>query len=116
MSWIADLHIHSRYSIATSKECDPRNLSRWAGLKGLSLTGTGDFTHPAWRNQLREELIPAEPGFYRLKQAVTNEIPGQTESRFVVSGELSTIYKKNGRVRKVPSPGDITFIRSSGSD
>lgn len=101
MSWIADLHIHSRYSIATSKECDPRNLYRWAGLKGLSLIGTGDFTHPGWRKQLKEELTPAEPGFYRLNEAPAAEIPGQPEARFVVSGELSTIYKKNGRVRKV---------------
>ena len=101
MSWIADLHIHSRYSIATSKECDPRNLYRWAGLKGLSLVGTGDFTHPGWRKQLREELTIAEPGFYRLKETPDAEIPGQSEARFVVSGELSTIYKKNGRVRKV---------------
>lgn len=101
MSWIADLHIHSRYSLATSKECDPRNLYRWAGLKGLSLIGTGDFTHPGWRKQLREELLPAEPGFYRLQETLDPEIPGQPEARFVVSGELSTIYKKNGRVRKV---------------
>ncbi len=101
MSWIADLHIHSRYSVATSKECDPYNLYRWAGLKGLSLIGTGDFTHPGWRNRLREELIPGEPGFYRLKEPPAPEIPGQPEPRFVVSGELSTIYKKNGRVRKV---------------
>lgn len=101
MSWIADLHIHSRYSIATSKECDPRNLYRWAGLKGLTLIGTGDFTHPGWRKQLREELTPAEPGFYRLRETGVPEIPDQPEPRFVVSGELSTIYKKNGRVRKV---------------
>lgn len=101
MSWIADLHIHSRYSLATSKECDPRNLYRWAGLKGLSLIGAGDFTHPGWRKQLREELIPAEPGFYRLKEVPEPEIVDQPECRFVVSGELSTIYKKNGRVRKV---------------
>jgi uncharacterized protein (TIGR00375 family) len=101
LPWIADLHIHSRYSIATSKECDPRNLYRWAGLKGLSLIGTGDFTHPGWRNQLREELVPAEPGFYRLKEAPALEIPDQSQPHFVVSGELSTIYKKNGRVRKI---------------
>jgi uncharacterized protein (TIGR00375 family) len=101
VSWIADLHIHSRYSLATSKECDPRNLYRWAGLKGLSLIGAGDFTHPGWRKQLKEELTHAEPGFYRLRETPGPEIPGQPETRFVVSGELSTIYKKNGRVRKV---------------
>jgi uncharacterized protein (TIGR00375 family) len=101
MSWVADLHIHSHFSMATSKECNPLNLYRWAALKGVALVGTGDFTHPGWRAELRENLRPAEQGFYRLKQAPAPEIPGQPEVRFVVTGELSTIYKKNGRTRKV---------------
>ncbi len=103
MSWIADLHIHSHFSMATSKDCNPENLYRWAALKGVSLVGTGDFTHPGWRQELRGQLIPAEnePGFYRLKEIPDSEIPYQPEVRFVVTGELSTIYKKNGRVRKV---------------
>jgi uncharacterized protein (TIGR00375 family) len=101
LPWVADLHIHSHFSMATSKECNPRNLHRWAGLKGVSLVGSGDFTHPGWRAELRENLIPAEPGFYQLKDPANPEIPGGPEVRFVVSGELSTIYKKNGRVRKV---------------
>jgi uncharacterized protein (TIGR00375 family) len=101
VSWVADLHIHSHFSMATSKECTPGNLHRWAGLKGVSLVGSGDFTHPGWRTELRDNLIPAEAGFYRLKDLPGQEIPGQPEVRFVVSGELSTIYKKNGRVRKV---------------
>lgn len=87
--------------MATSKDCNPLNLYRWAGLKGVSLVGTGDFTHPGWRQELREQLIPAEPGFYQLKEAPAPEVPNQSEARFVVTGELSTIYKKNGRVRKV---------------
>ncbi len=101
MAWIADLHIHSHFSMATSKECNPANLHRWAGLKGVSLVGTGDFTHPGWRQELRDQLEPAETGFYRLKEAPPSEIPGQPQIRFVVTGELSTIYKKDGRVRKV---------------
>lgn len=101
MSWVADFHIHSHFSMATSKEGNPVNLCRWAGLKGVSLAGTGDFTHPGWRNELKEELIPAEPGFYRLKNFTGPEIPDQPEVRFIVSGELSTIYKKQDRVRKV---------------
>lgn len=87
--------------MATSKFCNPLNLHRWAGLKGVSLVGTGDFTHAGWRRELREQLIPAEPGFYRLKDPLPSEIPNQPEVRFVVSGELSTIYKKNDRTRKV---------------
>lgn len=101
MTWVADFHIHSHFSMATSKELNPRSIGRWAGLKGVSLVGTGDFTHPGWRQELKEALAPAEPGFYKLKEAITPEIPDQPETRFIVSGELSTIYKKNGRVRKV---------------
>lgn len=101
MSWVADFHIHSHFSMATSKELNPQSLGRWAGLKGISLLGTGDFTHPGWRQELNEALVQAEPGFYKLKETPAPEIPNQPEVRFVVSGELSTIYKKNGRVRKV---------------
>jgi uncharacterized protein (TIGR00375 family) len=101
MPWVADLHIHSHFSMATSKECNPENLHRWAALKGVAVVGTGDFTHPGWRAELRESLCPAESGFYRLKQVPALEIPGQPEVRFVVTGEISTIYKKNGRCRKV---------------
>lgn len=101
MKWIADLHIHSHFSMATSKDCNPNQLHRWAGLKGISLVGTGDFTHPGWRKELQEQLIPAEPGFYQLVNPPPPEIPNPSEVRFVVSGELSTIYKKNDKTRKV---------------
>ena len=66
--YIADLHIHSKYSRATSKECVPEYLELWARKKGISLLGTGDFTHPAWRKELWEKLEPAEPGLYTLKK------------------------------------------------
>lgn len=101
MPWVADLHIHSHFSMATSKECNPLNLHRWAGLKGVSLVGSGDFSHPGWRKELRDNLVPAESGFYRLKEIPSPEVPNGPEVRFVITGELSTIYKKNGRVRKV---------------
>lgn len=68
MKMIADLHIHSKYSMATSKDGNPENLDLWARKKGISLIGTGDFTHPAWRGELLEKLIPAEDGLYRLKE------------------------------------------------
>jgi len=64
---IADLHIHSRYSMATSKLGTPEYLDLWARKKGISLVGTGDFTHPAWREELKEKLVPAESGLYRLR-------------------------------------------------
>ena len=65
----ADLHIHSRYSRATSRDCDLPHLDLWARKKGIALVGTGDFTHPAWRQELQEQLLPAEEGLYRLKEA-----------------------------------------------
>ena len=65
--YIADLHIHSRYSRATSKDGTPEQLDLWARRKGIALVGTGDFTHPAWRQELREKLTPAEDGLYVLK-------------------------------------------------
>ena len=67
MEIIADLHIHSRYSMATSKLGTPEYLDLWARKKGISLVGTGDFTHPAWREELEEKLVPAESGLYRLR-------------------------------------------------
>ena len=104
MKCIADLHIHSRYSRATIKEGTPEYLDLWARKKGISIVGTGDFTHPAWREELNERLEPAEDGLYRLKEEYildeSRSFPGETP-RFVVSGEISSIYKKNGKTRKV---------------
>lgn len=102
--FIADLHIHSKYSRATSKDCIPEYLDLWARRKGIGLIGTGDFTHPAWREQLKEKLMPAEDGFYTLKKEF--RLADQTAEaaaapRFVLSVEISSIYKKNGKVRKV---------------
>ena len=95
--YIADLHIHSKYSRATSKELEPEPLDAWARRKGIGLVGTGDFTHPAWRAELRDKLAEAEEGLYTLKGA------GPDAPRFVITGEISSIYKKNGKVRKVHS-------------
>lgn len=102
--YIADLHIHSKYSRATSKDCDLPHLDLWARRKGLSLVGTGDFTHPGWREELANSLEPAEDGLYRLKEElrIPDEVAGDNPApRFVITGEISSIYKKNGRVRKV---------------
>lgn len=104
MKTIADLHIHSRFSMATSKEGTPENLDFWARKKGISLIGTGDFTHPVWREELKERLVSEGNGLYRLRDASVKEesrkFPGEG-TRFVVSGEISSIYKKNGKTRKV---------------
>ena len=90
---LADLHIHSRYYRATSRDCVPEYLDLWARRKGLDVIGTGDFTHPAWREELREKLEPAEDGLYTLKEGF--RLPGETDGftekpRFLVTGEISS--------------------------
>ncbi|GFK93932.1 ATP-dependent DNA helicase PcrA [Fundidesulfovibrio magnetotacticus] len=105
----ADLHIHSRFSRATSKGLTPRHLAAWAGIKGLDVVATGDFTHPQWLEELREQLVPDSEGLLRLKDArgLEGEIPWLPDAhlpghaRFMLSAEISSIYKRGGKVRKV---------------
>lgn len=94
MKFAGDFHIHSKYSRATSPLMDLENLDRWAKIKGITVMGTGDFTHPAWLKELKEKLIPAEPGLFVLKN------PG-SRTRFLLTSEISCIYSKGGKVRKV---------------
>lgn len=104
--YIGDLHIHSRYSRATSRDCTPEYLDLWARKKGIDIVGTGDFTHPAWRGELKEKLEPAEDGLYTLKEEYRIHDAAALENRrprFVVTGEISSIYKKKDKVRKVHS-------------
>ena len=98
----ADLHIHSHFSRATSREGDLPHLDWWARRKGIGLVGTGDFTHPAWRAELREQLVPAGEGLYTLRKdlRLSQEAPGPAPY-FVVTGEISCIYKRHGKTRKV---------------
>jgi DNA helicase II / ATP-dependent DNA helicase PcrA len=133
----ADLHVHSKYSLATSRDCDLEHLAFWAGRKGIAVLGTGDFTHPLWFRELRKKLIPDEPGLYRLRPGVEKQVralagasphpnplpKGEGTSlsrsiamgegtssfvshpssfvRFMLQVEISTVYKKGGRTRKV---------------
>ncbi len=107
MRFYADLHVHSRYSRATSKQCDLVPMAAWGLKKGLSLLATGDVTHPAWRANLRESLVEAEPGLFRLvpesEAEVMAQLPAacQGRMRFILSGEISTIYKKGDKTRKI---------------
>jgi DNA helicase-2/ATP-dependent DNA helicase PcrA len=103
----ADLHVHSRFSRACSKDAEIGNLAWWAARKGLSVVGTGDFTHPAWAAELAGSLVPAEPGLLALEPELAARLrrtlpPScQTEIRFLLSTEISTIYKRDGATRKV---------------
>lgn len=100
--YIADLHIHSRFSRATSKDGDAPHLEFWARRKGIQLIGTGDFTHPAWRAELKEQLVPAEEGLYTLRDNLRQPCDVEAKTpRFVVTGEISSIYKRGGKTRKV---------------
>ncbi|SCG60178.1 UvrD-helicase domain-containing protein [Micromonospora coxensis] len=110
--FVADLHIHSKYSRACSRDLTLPNLAWWARRKGIGVLGTGDFTHPAWYDHLRESLRPAEPGLYRLSPEVERDVarrlPPRLASeaetdpvRFMLSVEISTIYKRDDRTRKV---------------
>ena len=100
--YIADLHIHSRFSRATSRDGDLPHLDWWARRKGIALVGTGDFTHPAWRKELHEQLIPAGEGVYALRGdlRLPQDAP-EGRPLFVITGEISCIYKRHGKTRKV---------------
>jgi len=102
-TFVADLHIHSKYSRACSRDLDLPNLAWWARRKGITLLGTGDFTHPAWYDHLREHLTPAEPGLFRLTGPGRPLPPtvAERDVRFMLSVEISTIYKRDDRTRKV---------------
>jgi len=115
MKFVADLHIHSKYSRATSRDMDIDHLNKWAKIKGIKVLGTGDFTHHLWLKELKEKLEPAEPGLFKLKKKVkpvvkkSDWLPsngnssqgGDQATRFLLSSEISCIYSKNDRVRKI---------------
>ncbi len=115
MRFIADLHIHSHYSISTSPNLTPEHLEAWSRIKGIGLVGTGDFTHPGWLQELKQKLRPAEEGLFRLKDEYRiaehgDAAPGAPPSasgesafptRFLLTAEISNIYKKGDKVRKV---------------
>jgi len=106
MRFIADLHVHSHYSRATSKDMSPEGIWKWAQLKGITVIGTGDFTHPAWIKELEDKLSPVGNGLFTLKEKYrTEDIPDacKADVYFILSAEISCIYSKNGKTRKVHS-------------
>lgn len=97
MQFIADFHIHSKYSRATSKDGNIDNFAKWAKIKGVDILGTGDFTHPLWFRELKEKLEPAEQGLYRFKNHNNNH----NGTKFILTTEISSIYSKKGKTRKI---------------
>ena len=106
MKFIADLHVHSRYSRATARNLDLENLYIAAQLKGVTVVGTGDFTYPAWFEEISEKLVEAEHGLFELKKELARRcdalVPQSCRQtvRFMLVTEISNIYKKNGKTRK----------------
>jgi DNA helicase II / ATP-dependent DNA helicase PcrA len=113
MRYIADLHIHSKYSRACSQDLNPANISLWAQKKGIGIIGTGDFTHPKWLAELKESLEEVKPGLYRLRSKVApvGEVIGllkngrplaaPTSPLFMLTCEVSSIYKQGEKVRRM---------------
>lgn len=116
MRFICDFHIHSKYSRATSRDMEPEMLAFWAGIKGIKILGTGDFTHPFWIKELKEKLEPAEQGLYKLKNSkvelkLNSKVPESfalsfdrrilEDLRFILTAEISSIYSKGGKVRRI---------------
>ena len=107
MEFVADLHLHSRFSMATSKQLTCENLHRWSALKGVDVVGTGDFLHPTWNAELKDALKTAGDGLYRLKagprRSVEQSLPDacHRDVHFILTVEISLIYKKDSRTRKV---------------
>ena len=99
MYYYTDLHIHSKYSRATSKSLNLEELAIWAKKKGLNLIGTGDFTHPAWFEEIKEKLVEADDGTFKLKPEIERQINANV--KFILTVEISTIYKKWDKTRKV---------------
>jgi len=88
--FICDFHIHSKYSRATSRDMDIKNISNWAKIKGISLMGTGDFTHFLWLQELKSLLKPEAGGLFSYNGIL-----------FMLTAEISCIYSKNGKTRKI---------------
>jgi uncharacterized protein (TIGR00375 family) len=94
MEFIADFHLHSKYSRATSQKMDLENLDKWAKIKGILVLGTGDFTYPFWLKEIKEKLEEAEPGLFKLENS-------SNKTRFILTTEVSCVYFKKGKQRKI---------------
>ncbi|HOY46512.1 MAG TPA: endonuclease Q family protein [Candidatus Dojkabacteria bacterium] len=108
MKLIVDLHLHSHYSRSTSPDLTLENIYKWGKIKGINIIGTADFTHPLYLQEIKEKLIPAEPGLFTLREDLAKEIDSQLPAsvrsnlmRFILSTEISNIYSKNEKVRKM---------------
>ena len=107
MKFITDLHLHSKYSRAVSQEMGLSQMAEWAKFKGISVLATGDFTHPVWFDQIKNELVEAGNGLCRLKsasdksQVISDKLNNSQEVFFLLSCEISSIYSQGGKTRRI---------------
>jgi len=107
MKIVADVHLHSHFSRATSKNLNLENLYKWAQLKGVTVVGTGDITHPGWLKEMKAKLEPAEDGLFKIKNEIASQLDSEiykscrNRVRFMLAGEISNIYKRHDKVRKI---------------
>jgi len=105
MQFIADFHIHSKYSRATSKDMDLEHINLWCQKKGIDIVTTADFTHPVWFNELKDKLVETEEkGLYVLRTDIPNHqspITNHRLTKFILTTELSCIYKRGGKARRI---------------
>src|SRR3989344_8380303 len=99
MPVIADLQIHSKYSRAVSPKMDLMESSGWADKKGIDLVATGDWTHPLWFKEIKENLKETSEGIYSL--IGTNHDLSLRKTKFLLSTEISSIYSQGDKVRRV---------------
>jgi uncharacterized protein (TIGR00375 family) len=90
MRIIADLHLHSKYSRATSKDLDLEHVAQWCKWKGITVVGTGDITHPIWTTELKGKLKPTDTGLFEYQGV-----------HFMLTGEINQIYSQGGRGRRI---------------
>jgi DNA helicase-2/ATP-dependent DNA helicase PcrA len=107
MTFHADLHVHSKHSRATSRDLDLEHLAWWAARKGIGVVGTGDCVHPQWLAEIKDKLVPDGRGLFQLRPDIESELwktlpPAcRRPVRFMLSTEISTIYKKGEKTRKM---------------
>jgi uncharacterized protein (TIGR00375 family) len=100
MKFIADFHVHSKYSRATSTDMDVESMAKWASLKGVSLLGTGDFTHPFYFAELKQKLRPLGNGLFALKKEYCQNV-SQSDINFMLTTEVSNMFQQGGGSRRI---------------
>jgi len=111
---VADLHLHSKYSRAVSRDMELATMAHYASKKGINLLTTGDWTHPLWLREIKTNLKESEEGVFVLKSQDPSVRQAQdknskSQTKFILSVEVSSIYSQGGKTRRIHLSG---FTRS----